>query len=113
RITAEDTPPHAVAENNRLGESLCVIFRAEYAADLGLRAEHREIVRTDGEEFDTLRLAAPGQVATYRPGCRDLIEHIGPRRQVPEFGHGHPDVAHARSASVIDYAHQPLGIVER
>ena len=60
-IAAKETFPKSVADYDTFRKTFCLLFfRTEYTTKLSIRAEQCEVIRTDGQQFDSFRSSRSG-----------------------------------------------------
>ena len=77
-ISAELAGPQAIADHDRIGETLLLIARTKHPPDVRGSAEHRKIVRTDNQHLETLRMLSTGQTNVAQDGSGHLVKNTRP-----------------------------------
>ena len=85
-IAAIETFPKSIADDDAFGKPLGLLFfRSEYTTKLSMRAEQGEVIRTNGQQFDSFRSFRTGEIRVHGPDRGDLLEDTRTLLQIFEL----------------------------
>ncbi len=107
-IGTELAAPETITEDHGVEESGNDIGLGVEVANLRLRSEESEVIRTGGESFDAFGTIAAAEVGVDGPDYRNILEDAGAILEVDEFGFGHADVGNVGAAEIVEDADELL-----
>jgi hypothetical protein len=111
-VSAELTAPKSVTDHHWIGKARDGIFWSIDAAQCSLRAEKMKVFGAGSEQFDAVGIVSSYQGSADGPNGRELFEDAGAIAEILHLGHGHAHVFRTGAVSIIENAHEAIGLGE-